>query len=72
MSELVLAAAVLGASLALTYFFCLPPTRRGFCARVPNARASGQTAAAVERDAEIASCAKRSLRGRRQLQARLI
>ncbi|MGY4544425.1 hypothetical protein ACVWY0_004370 [Arthrobacter sp. UYNi723] len=54
MSELVLAATVLAASLALTYFFCLRPMRRGRCAMVPNAQAGGQATAPVDREAEIA------------------
>ncbi|RAX15283.1 hypothetical protein DC347_18080 [Pseudarthrobacter sp. AG30] len=53
MSGLVLAAAVLVASLALTYFFCLRPMRRGRCAMAPKAQADGHFAAPVDREAEI-------------------
>ncbi len=54
MTELVLAAAVLLASLTLTYLFCLRPMRRSHCAMSPGAghgRNLGQT---PDRDAEIA------------------
>ncbi|MEO5321024.1 hypothetical protein PV761_20855 [Arthrobacter sp. CC3] len=54
MSGLVLAAAVLVASLALTYFFCLRPMRRGRCAMAPKAQAYGHSTAPVDREAEIA------------------
>lgn len=54
MSGLVLAVTVLAASLVLTHFFCLRPTRRGRCAMVPNARAGGQATAPVDRVDEIA------------------
>lgn len=53
MSSLVLAAAVLLASLALTYFFCLRPMRQGRCAMAPKAQARPQATAATDREAEI-------------------
>lgn len=54
MSELGLAAAVLVASLTLTYVFCLRPMRRGRCA-MGAGRGRGQGAGEVlDRDAEVA------------------
>lgn len=54
MSDVTLAVTVLAASLALTYFFCLRPMRRGMCAMAPKARTGGQATAPVDREAEIA------------------
>lgn len=42
MSELALPVVVLLASLALTYFFCLRPMRRGQCALGRQARPAGE------------------------------
>lgn len=54
MTELGLAAAVLVASLTLTYLFCLRPMRRGRCA-VGAGRGQGRHLGQTpERDAEIA------------------
>lgn len=53
MTELGLATVVLLASLALTYFFCIRPTRKGRCAMAPRAEAE-QTRATVDDQDEIA------------------
>lgn len=53
MTELGLPAAVLVASLAATYFFCLRPMRRGHCAMSPR-RSAGQGLEVQDRDAEVA------------------
>lgn len=54
MSELGFAAAVLLASLTLTYFFCLRPMRRGHCATSMVAGWNTTSTQAPDQDAEIA------------------
>ena len=54
MSELGLATVVLLASLALTYFFCIRPMRKGRCGMVPEAQAGEQARSTVGDEGEIA------------------
>ena len=53
MTELGLATVVLLASLALTYFFCIRPMRKGRCAMAPKAQAE-QARSTVDDEGEIA------------------
>ena len=48
MIEFALPAAVLLASLALTYFFCLRPMRRGQCATAPKAETKSDASSTDE------------------------
>ena len=53
MTELGLATVVLLASLALTYFFCIRPMRKGRCAMAPKAQAE-EARSTVDDEGEIA------------------
>ena len=54
MTEIGLATVVLLASLALTYFFCIRPMRKGRCGMAPKAQAGEQARSTVGDDGEIA------------------
>ena len=54
MTELGLAAVVLLASLALTYFVCIRPMRKGRCAMAPKAQAGEPARSTVGDEGEIA------------------
>lgn len=54
MTDVLIPAMVLAASLAATYFFCLRPMRRGHCAGGRLTSPAPGHAAAEKRDAEIA------------------
>ena len=54
MSEIGLAAVVLLASLALTYFVCIRPMRKGRCVMAPKAQAGEQARSTVDDEGEIA------------------
>lgn len=48
MSEIGFATVVLLASVALTYFFCIRPMRKGRCAMVPKAQGAEQARSTVD------------------------
>ena len=54
MTEIGLATVVLLASLALTYFVCIRPMRKGRCGMVPKAQAGEQARSTVDDEGEIA------------------
>ena len=54
MTEIGLAAVVLLASLALTYFVCIRPMRKGRCGMVPKAQGEEQARSTVDDEGEIA------------------
>jgi len=54
MSEVGLAALVLLASLALTYFFCIRPMAKGRCAMAPKVQAEEQARQSMGSEGEIA------------------